>query len=206
MPRKKWDQKNPYCRRSKLSKEAFEKLILFYFMEVTSGCSRSSCVQLLGAGQGGVKLSRQSMSKYFDRIGQYIWDNMILPTDPLYQDITVLDELLDFVYGKIDEVSEKHNIAYKYLDDLPVNAKDFDIPVQRTLMFHLLLKRSKALKGFPKNQFYLEFSRIFFICAVVEAKGMDMKSNDNFFEYLTVKGIDRLAYTVMIMILKQNPL
>ena len=206
MPRNKWEAKNPYCKRSKLSKEAFEKLALFYFMELTSSCSRSDCVNLMKSGTDGADITRQTMSTYFDKIGQYIWDNMILPTDDLYQDETALDDLLDFIYGNLDEISSRHNIAYKYLDDLSVDVKDHDIPLQRTLMFHLLLKRSKALKGFPRKQFHLEFSRIFFVCAVLDARGMAIKSNDNFHEYNAGKEIDHVAWNVLIKMLKANPL
>lgn len=206
MPRKQWEQKNPYCWRSKLTKEAFERLVYNYFMEVAAGGNRNKYVHQMKSGMNAFPITRQTMSRYFDMIGQYIWDNMILPTDPLYADEDALDPLLEFVYGNVDEVPEKYNVIYKYLDDLPVNSKDLDLPVQRTLMFHLLLQRSKALRGYSRKHFYLEFSRIFFMCTVVEAKGMDMSRNDNFFEYNTMKAIQRLAYTVMIQMLRKNPL
>lgn len=206
MPRTHWDQKNPYCRRSKLTKEAFESLTFAYFMEVTTGGNRSKYVHQMKSGSNGFPITRQTMSKYFDMISQYIWDNMILPISPEYRNKKVLNPLLDFVYGNVDCVPEKYNVIYKYLDDLPVKSKDPDLPVQRTLMFHLLLKRSKELRGFPKKQFYLEFSRVFFMCSVVEAKGMDMSRNDNFHEYFTKREIHQLAYSVMIQMLRKNPL
>jgi hypothetical protein len=43
-------------------------------------------------------------------------------------------------------------------------------------MFYLLSSRSKAIKGFKKNKFYLEFSRIFFICAVIDANEIKLPS------------------------------
>ena len=206
VPRKQWDQKNPYCWRSKLTTEAFEHLAFTYFMEVTSGGNRNKYVHQLKSGANGFSITRQTLSRYFDMISQYIWDNMILPTSPEYQDKNSLNPLLDFVYGNVDCVPKKYNVIYKYLDDLPVKSNDPDLPVQRTLMFHLLLKRSKALRGFPKEQFYLEFSRIFFMCAVVEAKGMDMSRNDNFHDYFTKKEIHKVAYSALIKILRKNPL
>jgi len=87
-----------------------------------------------------------------------------------------------------------------------LSVPDPDIPLQRTLIFHLLLKRSRALKGFPKKQFHLEFSRIFLVCAVLEVKGMAIKSNDNFYEYNASKEIDNLAWNVLIQMLKAHPL
>ena len=206
VPRKQWDQKNPYCFRSKLTKEAFEHLAFTYFMEVTSGGNRSKYVHHLKSGANGFSITRQTLSKYFDMIGQYIWDNMIVPTHSKYKEKNVLDPLMDFVYGKIEHLPQEYNILYKYMDDMPAKSEDPDLPVQRTLMFHLLLQRSKTLRGFQKRQFYLEFSRIFFMCLVVEMKGMDMSRNDNFHEYFTKKSIDRLSYTVLIQILRKNPL
>ena len=177
-----------------------------YFMEVTSGRTRDTYVQQLKSGANGFSITRQTLSRYFDMIGQYIWDNMIVPTDPEYEDKHALDPLLDFIYAKIDCLPEKYSIIYRYMDDLPVKPKHPDLPVQRTLMFHLLLQRSKTLRGFSKKQFYLEFSRIFFMCVVVEMKGLDMSRNDNFHEYFTKKQIDQLAYTVLIQVLRKNPL
>ncbi len=206
MPRKQWDQKNPYCRRSKLTKEAFEHVVLHYFIEVTSGRTRDVYVQQLKSGANGFSITRQTLSRYFDMIGQYIWDNMIVPTDPEYEDKHALDPLLDFVYGKIERLPRNYNLLYRYMDDFPVKAKHPDLPVQRTLMFHLLLQRSKTLRGFSKKQFYLEFSRIFFMCFVVEQKGLDMSRNDNFHEYFMTKKINQVAYTWMIRILREHPL
>ena len=206
MPRTHWVPKNPYCRRSKLTKDSFEKLVHMYFMEVINNRTRSQCVEMLKWGADGFDITRQSMSKYFDKIGQLIWDNFIMPTDPLYKSDDVLDELLDFVYGKINKVSHRHNIAYKFLEDSPRNIKDPNTPVQRTLMFHLLLERTKVIRGYPENQFYLEFSRAFFICSSLEASGINVKSNYEFYEYLKSKKANNVCTYILLQILEEFPL
>lgn len=110
------------------------------------------------------------------------------------------------IYGKTDKVSFRYDIVRRFLETIPLTVKETEIPVQRTLLFHLLLGRSKATMGFPRERFYLEFSRVFFVCAVLEAKGMDLSRNQNFFEYGTSKDISALTWNVLLDILEENPL
>lgn len=82
----------------------------------------------------------------------------------------VLDELLDLINGKTGEIDTSIPSDNSYSDDdlrrikmfkmVTLSSKD---KISRTLMFHLLSQRSKKVRGFKKDSFYLEFSRIFFI-------------------------------------------
>ncbi len=206
MPRTLWESKNPYCRRSKLGKSAFERVAFFYFLEVTAGWSRSACAQMLRVGSDGVKLSRQSISSYFDAIGAFIMDSMILPADERYDAEGALDELHALVHGQRDETSERFDIVAATLKTVPLPVKYEGLPVHRTLLFHLLQRRARATRGIPKDQFRLELARAAFVCVCVEAKGMDMSRDANFFEYRTAKAIARLAFTVLLDTLERHPL
>lgn len=206
MPRTFWDSKNPYCRRSKLTKSAFERIAFFYCLEITAGWSRRACAEMLRVGPEGVKVSRQTISQYFDAIGAFLMEAMILPADPRYKNAEALDELHALVHGKGGSTSRSFDIVPAFLRSVPLPVKFADLPVHRTLLFYLLERRAKATKGIPKAQFAMEFARAAFICACVEAKGMDMSRDANFFEYWTAKSIARLAWSVLLELLERHPL
>lgn len=188
MPRSYWDFKNPYCRRSKLSKDAFERVAYFYFLEITSGWSRRTCSDMLQVGMDNDKVSRQTISIYFDLIGQFIWDEMIIPTDPHYADKAVLEDLRDCVHGKRDSVPFLYNVVPDFLKAIPLDPGPETTPFHKTLVFHLLYRRSKVTRGFTPEQFRMEVARAFFVCACAEAKGMDTMSNEGILQYRSAKG------------------
>jgi len=151
-------------------------------------------------------ISRQTVSKYFNKISQFIWDVMIVGTDPLYENKDRLDELLQYMYGERDEIPSRYDVAYKFLQSTPAKAKTPNIQVQRTLMYYLLEKRSKVLKGFPKGKFYLEFSRVFYVCTMVEALGVDVKNHESFFKKETKDKMDLKMGKCLLDIFEKAPL
>ena len=206
MPRTVWESKNPYCRRSKLSKSAFERIAFFYCLEITAGWSRSASAQMLRVGSDGVRLSRQSISSYFDALGTFLFETVVLPAEPRYEDAGALDELHALVHGQKDKTAQSFDIVPAYLKTIPLKVKFEGLPVHRTLLFHLLQRRAKATRGIPKEQFPLEVARAAFVCACVEAQGMDMSRDANFFEYRNAKAIARLAFSVLLDTLERHPL
>ena len=206
MPRTLWEAKNPYCRRSKLTKEVFERVAYFYFLEITAGWSRRVCSEMLRVGEEGEKVSRQTMSTYFDAIGAFLWEEMVVPTDPRYVDESVLDDLLDCVHGKKERVSFIYDLVPAYLKTVPLEAKHKDADFHRTLLFHLLHRRAKATRGLKRDQFRLEVARAFFVCACAQARGMDTARNEGILEYRAAKETARLAWSVLLDILIQHPL
>lgn len=74
MPRTSWTPKNPYCRRSKLPKEAFESLLFHYL----SNTGAQEAADLLRE-RDGVKISRQSVNKYFLNLGYHLFLNFYYP-------------------------------------------------------------------------------------------------------------------------------
>lgn len=207
MPRPYWEAKNPYCRRSKLTKAQFEKVSYFYFLEVTSGWSRHACAELLLAGEQGSKLSRQSISLYFDAMGDFLWEHVVVAADPRYADKTRLDGLLSFVYGKPDQSADSHDLVGAYLRTVPLEreAKSTE-PLVRTLFFHILKRRSAITRGFADDQFHREVARTVFVCAAIEAHGVKIRRNDDVFTAPLMKKIGRLAWTILLDTLERHPL
>jgi len=66
--------KNPYCRRSKLSKEAFEAL-LFEYLRNTDAQETAALLYK----ERGVTISRQSVNKYFLNLGYHLFLNFYIP-------------------------------------------------------------------------------------------------------------------------------
>jgi hypothetical protein len=58
------------------------------------------------------------LSINFSKIGQYLWDRVV-KENPQLKDKKVLDELFDWLYGKIDEISTYKNV-YNTLDKFPL--------------------------------------------------------------------------------------
>ncbi|MCB1839086.1 MAG: hypothetical protein KDI61_02335 [Alphaproteobacteria bacterium] len=208
MPRPLWIAKNPYCRRSKLSKEAFERIAYFYFLEITAGWSRSGCAQMLNAGAEGVIFSRQTISRHFDLIGDFLWEHMILATDPRYEDKRRLDGLLAVLYGKADDLAESLDLVEMFLKSvpLPVAAPKERRSIYQHPVFDLLRRRSKVTRGFAPEGFHREVARAVFVCACVEARGIKIVSDKDFFSYPRIKEIARLSWTVLLTVLEENPL
>lgn len=183
MPMKGVVIKNPYCKRSKLTKKQFENLVYYYFAEIIDQIPRDKIRYLFMMTDWSREeertqrpFTRQAIGSNFDKISQYIWDTKIVNSNPLFQEEDVFDDLLDLIYEKKeeDDVSSKYLELYIGLGNLSYNPnKDIFIS---SLMFHLLSSRSKAIKGFNDKKFYLEFSRIVFICLTIDALKIKLPS------------------------------
>jgi len=210
MPRPYWEAKNPYCRRSKLTKEQFEKVSYFYFLEVTVGMSRNACAEMLLAGEEGSKLSRQSISLYFDAIGDFLWEHVIVASDPRYADKTRLNGIFAYLYGSATEVMDSHDFVEAFLRSVPLErpAPTTGNPdaFQQKVLFLLLKKRSDVTRGFAGDQFHREVARAVFVCAAIEARGIRLTSVDDFFTFPRTKEIARLAWTILLDTLERHPL
>lgn len=205
MPRTLWEAKNPYCRRSKLTKAQFEKVSYFYFLEVTNGWSRHACAELLLAGEEGSKLSRQSISLYFDAIGDFLWEHVVVAADPRYADKTRLDGLFAYLYGPADTLDDPYDLVEAFLRSAQIERstpKDF----QRNVLILLLKKRSAVTRGVADDQFHREVARAVFVCAAIEARGIELRATEDFFAYPRVKEIARLAWAILLDTLEHHPL
>lgn len=74
MPQKTRPPKNRYCRRSKLSEEAFEGLLFDWFANRSAEQAANNLKTHYGA-----KISRQSVNKYFLSLGYYTFLNFYIP-------------------------------------------------------------------------------------------------------------------------------
>ena len=202
--------KNPYCRRSKLSGEQFEKIAYFYFLEITNGWSRHACAEMLLAGDEGAKLSRQSISLYFDAIGDFLWEHIVVASEPRFADKARLDNLLSYLYGTADKLTISYDLVKAFLRLVPLERAETgghkpDAFLQNVLI-ELLKRRSSVTRGFADDQFYREVARAVFVCAVLEARGVTLKSVEDFFAYPRIKEIARVSWTVLLDTLEQHPL
>ena len=168
MPRPYWEAKNPYCRRSKLTKEQFEKVSYFYFLEVTAGMSRNACVDMLLAGEEGSKLSRQSISLYFDAIGDFLWEHVIVASDPRTADKARLDGLFAYLYGPAATLTDPYDFVETFLRSVPLERPETStnktVDFLRNVLIHLLKQRSNVTRGFAGDQFHREVARAVFVC------------------------------------------
>lgn len=210
MPRPYWEAKNPYCRRSKLTKAQFEKVSYFYFLEITSGWSRHTCAELLLAGEEGSKLSRQSISLYFDAMGDFLWEHVVVAADPRYADKTRLDGLFAYIYGPADTLTEQYDLVEAFLRSVPLTetkaGSGKSDRFQRNVLIELLKRRSEVTRGLAGGQLHREVARAVFVCAAIEASGMKLKSIDDLFAYPRIKEIARLAWTILLDTLERHPL
>lgn len=205
MPRPYWEAKNPYCRRSKLTKEQFEKVSYFYFLEVTAGMSRHACADMLLAGEEGSKLSRQSISLYFDAIGDFLWAHVVVAADPRYKDKTRLDGLFAYLYGSADTLTEPYDLVEAFLRSAQIE-NSAPRYFQRNVLILLLKKRSNVTRGVADDQFYREVARAVFVCAAIEASGLQLTSDKDVYAYPRIKEIARLAWTILLDTLERHPL
>lgn len=179
MPRRERVQKNPYLKRSRLDKRQFEALVYYYFAEVLHSYSRDECRMRFTVTIGGAKgqrikiLTRQSIGRYFERISQYIWDICIADRFQPFLEKNAFDDLLGLIYGKKQKLSS-HRKLYEAFEFLDMNGNADNIT--NTFFFFLLSERSKAIRGFKKDKFYLEFSRVFFICLAIYTSDFKFQS------------------------------
>ena len=149
-------------------------------------------------------ISKESFNNYFNRMGQCIWERFIVGLHPSFQEEDVFDDLMDFIYQKIDKISSYREFFFDFLNGYPLYLNEKDL--MRSLMFHLLEKRSKVTRGFSKDTFYLEFSRVYFICEVIEKYKVKWQSLDSVEE---VEKMDEIVFTATIFFLSkliENPM
>ncbi len=149
-------------------------------------------------------ISKESFNNYFNRIGQCIWERFIVGLHPSFQEEDVFDDLMDFIYQKIDKISSYRELFFNFLSGYPLYLNEKKII--RSLMFHLLENRSKVTRGFSKDTFYLEFSRVYFICEVIEKYKVNRQSLDSVKE---VGKMDEIVFKATIFLLSklvENPM
>ena len=180
-------------------------MALLYYLTVAPVTFGTDRISLMFIGE---KLSKQTMGKYFSKFGQHIWDNFFLTDCPdLDGKNDIFDDLLDLIYGKIDELPNTQNILHQRIDLLLSYFGD-NSNFTSSLMFHLLCNRSKVIKGYKKDTFYLEFSRVIWVCFAIKTMkvhmGIDYSSiysvtDKEFEEYFSPGGDVTMAFEISEM-------
>ena len=205
MPRKEWIPRNPYCKKSKLTESDFKTLSFYYFTEVIFGYTRKDCYILFcdKHSEDTESLSHQAFGRYFEKISQYIWDRFVVDLHPSFLEEDVFDDLLGMLYGNIDKISSYKEL-YNSLDDFPlyINADN----IAGSLMFYLLQKRSKVIRGFKKEKFYLEFSRVYFLCSAIKKMQLPLKSIYAATDRDKIAKICWASSRYLLNFLKKNPM
>ena len=149
-------------------------------------------------------ISKESFNGYFNRVGQYIWEGSIVGLHPLFQHEDVFDDLIDLIYEKTDKISSYQVLFYKFLNSFPLYINEDNI--EHSQMFYLLSERSKVTRGFKKDTFYLEFSRVYFICEVIEKYKVKLQKLSSVKE---VEKLDEIVFKATIYLLSKlivNPM
>ena len=149
-------------------------------------------------------LTKETISTYFNRISQYIWEKGIVNKHPAFKEEDVFDDLLDLIYEKTEKISSYKELYFNVLNKFPLYLNENNIT--GSLMFYLLSKRSKTIRGFKKETFYLEFSRVYFICAVIEANNIEIKSIYSTEETGKLHEILEDAKSVLLTNLEKTPM
>ena len=149
-------------------------------------------------------ITRQRIGRLFNKLSQYIWDNYVITQDPSFQKEDFFDGLLNLIYNKEQELSTPYKLPYAALGHIGLSIKQGDI--RTSLMFDLLSKRSKVVRGFKKDKFYLEFSRVLFICIVIRQKKIKYKSLDSVKDDLVLVEILTASTAFLLNFLEKNPL
>lgn len=138
-------------------------------------------------------ISKESLNNYFNKMGQYIWERSIVDLHPSFKEKDVFNDLIDLIYGKIDKINSYRNLFYEFLSGFPLFINENNII--RSFMFFLLSNRSKVTRGFSNDTFYLEFSRVYFICEVI--KKFKIKKRSIYIMEEADK-LDEIAFTSMV--------
>ncbi len=88
----------------------------------------------------------KSFNSNFSRIGQCIWERFIVGLHSSFQEEDVFDDLIDLIYGKTEQISSHQDLYFNFLGNYPLFLTEENI--FRSMMFHLLSKRSKVTRGF----------------------------------------------------------
>jgi len=119
-------------------------------------------------------LTRQKISNYFNKISQYLWENHIGCLNPSFHEEDFFDYLLDMIYEKELKTSYPYKEIYDGLCHSILCSRDGEIT--SSLMFYWLFNRSKVVRGYKKDKFYLEFSRAFFVCIIIMLNKINFSS------------------------------
>lgn len=187
-------------------------LVYFYFWELNHQYTRGwvwyyySRTKDANFEHAGYRLSKQGIGRYFHKLGQYIWDNFIVDLHPALREEDVFDELLDLIYGRIHIISSYREL-YDSFNNFPLYTNADKI--MNSLFFYLLSTRSRGIRGFKREKFYLEFSRVYFICKTIE------ETQTKFRSVYELTGIHDLpldkhfcedATNILLKFLKKQPL
>ena len=240
MPRKEWVPKNPYCRNSRLDERSFEKLVDCYIHEAFSFSREYSyllfnalahtedraearkfleqkleLVHSSGSEFRSSIITKHSFNKYFEKIGNHLWRTFVNPKSELFQKReTAFDELLELIYEKIDKIFNSPEL-FDFFNESPLNINRDNIA--SSLMFYLLSQRSRVMRGFITDRFYLEFIRIYFICRVVKTIKLGLKSiysiiwpplsfTENYPDDVEIVRIQAAAKVILLDFLKECPM
>ena len=119
-------------------------------------------------------ITLHSFNRYFEKIGDHLWRCFVDPKSMLFQKKEeAFEELLDLVYEKTEQISNSLEL-FGFLDKSPLDINKGNII--SSLMFYLLSERSKIVRGFIKDKFYLEFIRVYFVCRVIKTTKVGLKS------------------------------
>jgi hypothetical protein len=73
-------------------------------------------------------------------------------------------------------------------------------------MFYLLSRRSKVIRGFKEGKFYLEFSRVFFICAVIDMENIELPTIYSINDINIQIDLNTKAFFTLMQLFEENPL
>lgn len=174
MPRK-IQYKNPYCRRTKMSKSDFELLVLMYVTEgaccfITSK-TRTDYVALFNECSEKTR-TRKTYIEYYKKISDWIWDK--LKNSPNYSEGRFV-AAENGVYEAIRTVAERPekirymSQAFSTADDI----KDSFSPVYREQLYLLLMQRKKVMNGFNRATFRSEYLRAMIITTYMSDVGIE---------------------------------
>lgn len=240
MPRKYWVPKNPYCRNSRLDEKCFEKLVDCYIHEVFSSSRKENYLlfkvlvstenksEVRGILERDLtslhpsdpafknnKITLHSFNKYFEKIGDHLWRCFVDPKSELFQKReAAFEELLDLIYEKTDKIYNSSEL-FDFIGSSPLGLNKENII--GSLMFYLLSERSKVVRGFIKEKFYLEFIRMYFVCRVIKTTKVGLKSiysivwpplsyTENYPDDVEIVRIQAAAKVVLLDFLKECPM
>jgi hypothetical protein len=143
-------------------------------------------------------ISKEAFNTYFNRIGQCVWDRFIVPLHPSFQEEDVFDDLLGMIYEKAEKIVLYQELFYEALDAPPLHINKRNL--SSSLMFHLISNRSKVVRGFKRETFHLEFSRVFFICEIIDRYNVKTKS---IYSTEEVEKLDEIVFKATMLFLSE---
>lgn len=216
MPRSLWVPENRYCRRSKIPEDLFYVLIDAYFSELINCKSRNYIADLISVGLSNNRksLSVQSIGKYFDLFGNYIWNNIIEPMFAERNEPVTKENMYLFFYERIKDSDIDFYFPAHLSDDFGAVKT---MPFRRSFMYLLLNRRSKLVNGFKEQRFYLEYSRAAFVETMLVTMNLQYYPNELFMSYLLdpdesyayhklSRNVNAACYVCLKNMFEKNPL